>query len=141
MSAYAGLVTRLSALAVDAVLLAVAVPAVANAAPSLWAALEGQAPAWLKAGSQIVAGLVPVAYFTLAWWGTGQTVGGLVLGTVVRRPDDTHLGLIRAALRAILGLSLAVIWLPGMLVALWTPRRRALHDLVFGTVVRYKRPG
>jgi uncharacterized RDD family membrane protein YckC len=141
MSAYAGVVTRLSALVVDAVLLTVAVPAVAIGPPLLWAALQGQAPGWLKAASQVVAGLLPVAYFTLSWWGTGQTVGGLMLGTIVRRSDGMHVGLIRAALRAIVGLVLAVIWLPGMLTALWDPRRRALHDRIFGTVVRYKRPG
>jgi len=33
------------------------------------------------------------------------------------------------------------VWLLGMVTALWDPRRRALHDSIFGTVVRYKRPG
>lgn len=141
MSAYAGLVTRLSALVVDAILLAIAVPAVANGPPSLWASLEGQAPGWLKASSQFVASLVPVFYFAVCWWGTGQTLGGLLLGTIVRRPDGAHLGPARAALRAFVGLLLPLIWLAGMLTVLWDPRRRALHDRIFDTVVRYKRPG
>jgi uncharacterized RDD family membrane protein YckC len=141
VSAYAGLVTRMSALVVDIILLAIAVPAVANGPPSVWAALEGEAPGWLKAASQVVAGLVPVAYFTLCWWGTGQTVGGMLMGTVVRRADGGHVGFVRAALRAIVGLLLPIIWLAGMATVLWDPRRRALHDRIFGTVVRYKRAG
>jgi uncharacterized RDD family membrane protein YckC len=141
MSAYAGLVTRLSALAVDALLLTVAVPAVALGPPAVWASLEGGAPGWLKTASTFVAGLVPVFYFTVCWWGTGQTLGGLVLGTIVRRTDGGHLGPIRAALRAIVGLALPLVWLAGLVTALWDPRRRALHDRIFGTVVRYRRPG
>src|SRR5581483_10236052 len=141
MSAYAGLVTRLSALAVDAILLTVAVPAVANGPPSLWASMTGQAPGWIKVCAQFLAGLVPVLYFAVCWWGSGQTVGGLVLGTIVRRPDGTHLSPARAAVRAIVGLAFPLIWLAGMVTVLWDPSRRALHDRIFGTVVRSKRPG
>jgi uncharacterized RDD family membrane protein YckC len=141
MSAYAGLVTRISALAIDGVLMTIAVPAVALGPPAMWASLEGAAPGWLKTACAFAAGLVPVFYFAVCWWGTGQTFGGLVLGTIVRRSDGTHLGVIRATLRAIVGLALPIVWLLGMVTALWDPRRRALHDRIFGTVVRYKRPG
>ncbi len=134
-SAYAGLVTRMAALIVDCVLLAVVVPLVASGAPSVWAAVEGSAPGWLMACAQFCAALVPPLYFTLFWWGTGQTLGGLLFGTAVRRPDGAHLSLWRAAARAIVGLLIPVVWLIGMGSILFDARRRALHDRLFGTVV------
>src|SRR5258705_13369472 len=111
MSAYAGLVTRVSALVVDGILMAVVVPAVASGPSSLWESLDGQAPGWLKATSQLVAGLVPVFYFALCWWGTGQTLGGLLLGPAVPRPGGAHLSPVRAALRALGGPMFPVSWL------------------------------
>jgi uncharacterized RDD family membrane protein YckC len=139
MSRYAGVVTRLAALVVDGVVFAIAVPAVANGLPSMWTAIEGSAPGWLKAACQLAAAMVPILYFALCWWATGQTLGGLLFGTVVRRPDGTSLSLLRAALRAIVGLLVPLIWLAGLLTALWDPQRRALHDRLFGTVVWYKK--
>ncbi len=138
MSSYAGVVTRLAALVVDGVLLMIAVPAVAEGPPSLWASMTGSAPGWLKAVCQVIAAIVPVAYFAICWWGTGQTVGGFVFGIVVRRSDGSRLGPARALLRAFVGLLLPVVWLAGLLSALWDPRRRALHDRLFDTVVWYK---
>jgi uncharacterized RDD family membrane protein YckC len=134
-SPYAGLVTRLAALAVDAVLLTLAIPFVANGAPSLWSALDGTAPGWLVLGSQLAAALVPFAYFSLCWWGGGRTVGGLLFGTVVRRRGGEHLGPARAVARAVVGLALPLIWLIGLVTILSDDRRRALHDRLFGTVV------
>lgn len=135
---YAGIVTRLAALIVDAVLLAVTIPVVASGPASLWESLEGSAPGWVKTLSQIGAAVLPVLYFTLCWWGTGQTLGGLLLGTVVRRPDGKHITLARAFLRAFLGLLIPVVWLIGLVNILWDGRRRAFHDRIFGTVVLRK---
>lgn len=137
-SDYAGLVTRMAALIVDAIVLTLVVPVMADGPPSMWAAVTGEAPGWLKSVSQLVAALVPFLYFGLLWWGTGQTLGGLVFGTVVRRRDGDHLGLVRCLLRSAVGLLLPVIWLVGMLFVLWDPQRRALHDRLFGTVVLRK---
>jgi len=137
-SDYAGLVTRLAALVVDAIVLTLVVPVMANGPPSMWAAITGEAPGWLKSLSQIAAALLPVLYFGLLWWGTGQTLGGLVFGTVLRRKDGEHLGPVRSLLRAAVGLLLPIIWLIGMAFILWDPRRRALHDKLFGTVVQRK---
>jgi uncharacterized RDD family membrane protein YckC len=140
-SPYAGIVTRLAALGVDALLLTLAIPFVANGPPSLWASLAGSAPGWLKVISQTAAALLPFAYFTMCWWGGGRTVGGLLFGTVVRRHGGGPLGLGRSATRAVLGLLLPLIWLFGMVTILWDDRRRALHDRVFRTVVlRAARP-
>lgn len=137
-TAYAGLVTRLAALVVDSLLLAMAVPAVALGPPQIWSAVVGPAPGWLKATAQICGALLPLAYFTAAWWSTGQTVGDVVFGIVVRRNRAGHVGVVRAFLRALFGLILAVVWLFGMVLILTDGKRRALHDRLFGTVVTRK---
>ena len=134
-SDYAGLVTRMASLAIDVIVLALVVPVMANGPPSMWAAVTGEAPGWLKTLCQIAAALLPVLYFGLFWWGTGQTLGGLLFGTIVRRHDGDHLGPVRSLLRAVVGLLLPVVWMFGMIFVLWDPRRRALHDRLFGTVV------
>lgn len=138
-SAYAGLVTRLASLTVDAIVLSIVVPLVVNAPQSMWSSLEGTSPGWLRVGAQVVGAALPLLYFTLFWWGTGQTLGGLLFGTVVRVGEGEHMSLPRAAGRAFVGLLLPVVWLIGMVTVLWDGRRRALHDRLFGTVVRYKR--
>lgn len=138
MTPYAGLVTRLCALAVDSVLLAIAVPVLANGPASVWSALAGQAPGWLKLGAQILAAALPAVYFAVCWWGSGQTAGGLMFGTVVCRHGGRRLGFGRALVRSVLGLLLPVIWLIGLLGILMNSERRALHDRVFGTVVLRK---
>ncbi len=132
---YAGLVTRFAALIVDALLLALAVPIVALGPSAIWSALAGPAPGWLLVCSQVAAGVLPLAYFTVCWWGTGQTAGDVLFGVVVRRPGDAHLGLFRSFLRALVGLLLPVVWLIGMGMILVDGHRRALHDRLFGTVV------
>jgi len=135
-TAYAGIVTRLSALTVDALALAAVVPLVGTGVPALWSAATGDTPGWLRAGAQLVAAFVPPVYFALCWWGTGQTLGGLLFGTAVRRPDGARLSALRAVARAFAGLAAAPVWLAGMAVTLWDPRRRALHDRLLGTVVQ-----
>jgi uncharacterized RDD family membrane protein YckC len=132
---YAGLVTRFAALAVDVAVLAVAVPAVAAGAPAVWASVTGGSPGWLRFTAQVVASLIPLAYFTLSWWATGQSLGGLMFGVVVRRDTDRPLGIVRALIRALVGLLLPVVWLFGMLTVLVDARRRALHDRLMRTVV------
>ena len=132
---YAGLVTRFAALIVDALVLAVAVPIVALGPSAIWSALAGSAPGWVKVCSQIVAAILPLAYFTACWWGTGQTAGDVLFGIAVRRRGAGHLGLGRAFLRALVGLLLPIVWLVGMGMILTDSRRRALHDHLFGTVV------
>ena len=133
---YSGLVTRLSALSVDAVLLLIASVAVGFGVPALWASVEGSAPGWLKDGAEIVAALLPFLYFWLSWCVTGQTLGDVLFGIAVLRPDGSRVGAPRAALRAFFGLLFAPIWLAGMVTTVLDPRRRAAHDIVMGTAVR-----
>lgn len=137
---YAGLVTRLLALSVDAVLLLIASVAVGFGVPALWASVEGSAPGWLKDGAEVAAGLLPLLYFWLGWWIAGRTLGGLVFGFVVLRTDGSRAGVWRAGARAFFGLLLAPLWLAGMILTVLDSRRRAAHDLLMGTIVRRVRP-
>ena len=57
----------MAALVVDAVVLAIVVPIVANGAPSLWASIAGEAPGWLETLSQLGAACLPILYFGLCW--------------------------------------------------------------------------
>ncbi|MBR7830871.1 RDD family protein [Actinospica sp. MGRD01-02] len=134
--AYAGLVTRLLALCVDAALLAVAVPAVAVGAPDVWGSITGTTPRWLQVGAGVAAAALPFVYFSLCWWASGRTAGGALLGAAARRVDGSRLGVIHAGVRAVLGLLFAPVWLAGMVLIAFDPRRRALHDVFFHTVVR-----
>ena len=133
---YSGLVTRLLALGVDAVVLLVASVAVGFGVPALWSSVQGSAPGWLKDGAHVAAGLLPLLYFWLSWCVLGRTPGDLVFGIVVRRTDGSPVGVLRAGARAFLGLLLAPIWLVGMIAVVLDPRRRAVHDMLLGTVVR-----
>jgi uncharacterized RDD family membrane protein YckC len=87
---------------------------------------------------QIAAAVLPAAYFAICWWGSGQTAGGLLFGTVVCRHGGRRLGFFRALARSVVGLLLPALWLLGMLGILVDRERRALHDRVFGTVVLRK---
>jgi uncharacterized RDD family membrane protein YckC len=133
---YSGLVTRLLTLGVDAILLLIASVAVGFGVPALWGSVEGSSPGWLKDGAQVAAGLLPLLYFWLSWCVVGQTVGGLIFGIAVVRTDGSPVGVLRAGARAFFGLLLAPIWLAGMLLTVLDPRRRAVHDVLLGTVVR-----
>ena len=133
---YAGLVSRLTALVTDVLILTVAGMAISVLPSVAWSQVIGRSPGWLGTSSAIVASVLPWAYFTGAWWITGQTLGGLLVGTTVTRRDGRRVLLAQAALRAAIGLTFAPLWLVGLLGVLWSRDRRAWHDVVFRTVVR-----
>lgn len=135
---YAGLVSRFTALIVDAALLLVATLTVGVLPGLAWNQIfVRSAPGWLTVGATVIAGLLPWAYFTGCWWYTGQTIGDLLVGVVVRHRDGHAVSLPQAAARALFGLLLAPIWIVGLLNVLWDDRRRAWHDRVFRTAVPY----
>ncbi len=137
-TAYAGLVSRLGALAVDIGLITLSTLAVGTLPVLAWEQVSPQdAPAWFGALTRVIAALLPLGYFTAFWWLTGQTVGALVTGVRVRNRHDGRLSLPHAAVRAAGCLLFAPLWLVGLLAVLWDRRRRAWHDRVFATVVCY----
>jgi uncharacterized RDD family membrane protein YckC len=134
---YAGIVSRLAAIGVDALVLAVAVSAVAAGFPAVWEQVIGTPPSWVENGAQWVGAFLPLAYFTGFWAMSGRTAGGLLMGTRVQKGNGERIGFVRALLRAFVGLLIVPLWLVGMIAVLFTERRQALHDKLFGTVVRF----
>lgn len=134
---FAGLVSRLTALAVDATLLTVACLSISVLPGLAWDEVIGRSPGWLGAVSGTVSTVLPWLYFTCCWRLSGQTAGNLLVGISVQRADGRRISLLQAALRAAIGLALAPLWLVGMLGILWNPQRRAWHDVLLRTVVRH----
>jgi uncharacterized RDD family membrane protein YckC len=131
------LVSRVCAIAVDTLLLTVAVLVVGGVPVLAAEAILGSSPAWLSAGSAALAATLSWLYYTACWWLTGETVGGMLLGLRVRRADGARLSPVRAGVRALVGLLFAPLWMVGLLGTLTNPSRRAWHDRLFGTVVNY----
>jgi uncharacterized RDD family membrane protein YckC len=138
---YAGLVSRVAALAVDVTLVAASASAVRVLPEVVWHTVTNlPTPHWFRTACGLAAAVLPFAYFTLCWWLPGQTLGQMLLGIAVRRHDgEEDPSLIQAALRAGFGLLIAPLWIVGLVAILWDPKRRAWHDKVFRTVVPYVR--
>jgi uncharacterized RDD family membrane protein YckC len=123
---------------VDVALVSLAVSAVRLLPELMWEEVLGRAaPGWLATVAAAAALVLPWVYFTVSWWLNGQTVGALVLGLVALRRDGREMSLPHAALRAAVGLTLAPLWIIGLLTVLWDDRRRSLLDRLFRTVVCY----
>ncbi|HEY1589639.1 MAG TPA: RDD family protein [Rhodanobacter sp.] len=108
-------------------------------------------PAWY----QVLQGLVVAAYFISSWRRGGQTVGMRPWRIRVTRDDGgtpslqqvlirllvAGAPLVLLMLEPVLGLSptlwaLLIVWSAWFVVALFDPRRRALHDLAAHTEIR-----
>jgi uncharacterized RDD family membrane protein YckC len=90
---------------------------------------------------QIAAGVVlalwEFVYFSYPWSVSGRTIGMALFGLQVVNTQGTLIGPRQAILRTLfLPLSIALLGL-GFLGILFQRERRALHDLVAGTVVVY----
>lgn len=138
-SFYAGLVTRAVALAIDALALTIVVSVLTAAIGliiSLFTTVDTSS-AWAVLGTLGSWAVVVATYFTLCWAAGGQTLGQRMMGIRVLRVNLKPVGLLRAYARF---LALSVCMGPlilGQLLVLFTPRRRALHDLMVRTVVVY----
>jgi uncharacterized RDD family membrane protein YckC len=137
--ACAGAVTRLTAHVVDLAVLSVVSTVGAVAATFLVAVVTGHQLG--VAGDRELAGaalvLWWVAYFGGSWALAGRTPGMALLGLRVVRPDGARAGLRPSLVRALtFPLSVALLGL-GFVGILVHPQRRALHDLLAGTVVVY----
>ena len=142
MTEYAGLATRSLAFAVDAAIInavAWAVAAVVALGLSLLKVPDAVVTALALIGTAIAIGW-SIAYFAFFWSSTGQTPGNRLLSIRVlaaQSGEPPHAG--RAVLR-VLALPLSAIPLcAGFLMILVDARRRALHDVLVGTIVVYVR--
>jgi uncharacterized RDD family membrane protein YckC len=135
--AYAGLVSRLVALAIDIAAVALGAAVAVGLAVGGSQMMIGETPGWVGPVVGVAIGLIPVVYFSASWWIVGQTPGGMAMGIAVRQGGGEPLGLARSLLRAVFGLAFAPIWLLGMALVLVDARRRGLIDLACGTVVVY----
>jgi uncharacterized RDD family membrane protein YckC len=137
--AFAGVVSRGTALAVDALVIVAATVALGAAAALVGALVGGVHPQWL---AQLLLSLAAVAvaagYFVFFWSTAGQTPGMRLLNVrVVTQSGGVRLGLGRALVRTV-GLALAIIpCFLGFVPALFDSRRRALPDYLAGTTVVY----
>jgi len=133
---YGGLASRGTAFIVD---LALAHLIVLLAGLGVWlifSLVGGLRPHWL-AETLVGAGwfVVVSAYFLVFWTLTGQTPGMRLLQLRVIRPDGRRIGAARALVRFI-ALLVSVVLIVGVLPVLFDKQRRALHDLIAGTIVR-----
>jgi uncharacterized RDD family membrane protein YckC len=140
VNAYAGIVTRTLALAIDALVLNVGI-AVVTTIVGLALSVFGESladpetPALLAAAAGWA--LVTAAYFAGFWTLAGQTPGMRALRLEVSCTDGARLRL-GGALRRLIGMVLAALPLmAGYALILVDGRRQGLHDKVAGTVVRY----
>jgi uncharacterized RDD family membrane protein YckC len=79
-----------------------------------------------------------VSYHTLFWTLFGNTLAQALLGIRVLTNQGEPPRLIRSFLRASIGISLSLgLFIVSVLMILITKRHRALHDVLFGTVVVY----
>jgi uncharacterized RDD family membrane protein YckC len=137
-SPYAGLVSRLVALVIDGLVVTVLVLILTSLPELTWTKLSPETvPPWLYRATSALAITIPLLYFAAMWSTTGRTVGGVLTGIVVEHRDGHRLTAKHALARAFLGLLLAPFWLLGMLAILTDRHRRAWHDQLLRTDVRY----
>jgi uncharacterized RDD family membrane protein YckC len=135
---YAGIVSRVAALVLDVVVVTLVAAVVTGLALAGAEVMLGRVPAWVQVPTAIAVSLLPVTYFTVAWWLIGQTLGAVAMGIEVRDAAGRPLRFPRAFIRAAVGLLLAPVWIVGMILILLDDRRRGLLDIAVGTTVIYR---
>jgi uncharacterized RDD family membrane protein YckC len=140
---YGGLVTRMIAFAIDALIIdvvALATGAVVALALSILS-ISTRDNAAVIAIAGVAFALWSVGYFVAFWSTTGQTPGNRVMQIrVVRANDDATVGAWHALVRFV-GLILAALPLfAGFVPILFTERRRGLQDWMAGSAVRNTGP-
>jgi len=137
--AYAGLVSRAIAFALDAALVN-GVSLVVGIAVGLGLSilhLPSQADTAIAAVMGVVWIGWSVAYFALFWSTTGQTPGDRVMRIQVIARGGERLRPLRAAIRFGCVILAAIPLLGGFWMMLWDDRRRCLQDRLTRTVVLY----
>jgi uncharacterized RDD family membrane protein YckC len=136
---HAGFVSRFIAFVFDCVL-SIGVFELVLAAISFAASvLTGTSIHWSRADQWVVLAFFAWEFFYFAyyWSGTGKTLGMVILGVQVVGQDGSRVGAKRGLVRTLaFPLSFLLLGL-GFLGILLGRDRRALHDVIAGTVVVY----
>ncbi len=140
---YAGLATRLIALALDAVVVdgvALFVAVTVGLGLSLLH-MPSEVNKILAAFGALIWVLWSIGYFVFFWSTTGQTPGSRMMSIVVLDTEGRgRLKPRRALLRFLALCAGAAALLLGIVIMLWDPRRRCFHDRVARTIVVYAPP-
>ena len=136
---YAGFASRFAAYVVDAGASTVVFMLILAAISFAVSVVTGQSINWNR--NDTWASIAYLAwlfiYFAYSWAASGKTFGMALLGVRVVRSDGADAGARRAVVRTLaLPLSFLVFGL-GFVGILLGRRRRALHDVIAGTVVIY----
>jgi uncharacterized RDD family membrane protein YckC len=134
---YVGLVTRMIALTLDAVLIDLVAVVVSGAVLVVLSVFsvagDKLRPVLIVIGSVLFVVWV-VSYFVVLWTTTGQTIGSRVMAIQVVRSDGSRLKPRHALVRlAGMAISLPLFW--GYLPILVSAKRRAVFDVMAGTIV------
>ncbi len=135
--AFAGVVTRAAALAIDLTAAGWLISQGLSALLNVLTSLLGTLPSWSVAGLTLVAAGIAPTYLGLAYATAGRTVGMAIVGIRVCLADGSRPGLGRSLTKAWVGLLGVVVWVVAMIPSLFDTRRRGWLDRVTGTEVRY----
>jgi len=138
--AYAGVLTRLVAFAVDVTVVGWLVSQGLSALVNLLDSLFTPVPQWLVVVLGLIAASFVPVYLGVAWWLTGRSLGSWVVGTRVCTPDGRNPGLVRALVRSWVGVLGVFIWVLTGVFSLFDPKRRSWLDRLLHTEVRYVVP-
>ena len=136
---YAGFASRFLAFAVDVVVLTAAFVLILAAVNFVTSIVTGKSTNFNRSDTWVVVAYVIWAFIYFAhWWGlNGKTPGGGLFGVQVLTDNGGDVSGRRAMGRALaFPLSFLILCL-GFLGILLGDRRRALHDVIAGTVVVY----
>jgi uncharacterized RDD family membrane protein YckC len=136
---YAGFASRFLAFAVDVVVITAGFILILAAVNFVASIVTGKSTNFSRSDTWVVAAYVVWAFIYFAyWWGlNGKTPGGGLFGVQVLTEDGRDVSGRRAIGRTLaFPLSFLILCL-GFLGILLGDRRRALHDVIAGTVVVY----
>ncbi len=144
---YAGFVTRLMAVIIDALILAF-ILAISNIlwsvifenANSLWQMAIGRPPSttgWSVLFVILVTYFTFGIYYIFLWTAIGTTIGGIIMGTKVVNEKGRHPSILQALIRFAAEFLIPVLGAFGAIWIFFSRRRRALFDRLAGTFVIY----
>jgi len=136
---YAGIVTRITAFAIDAAVSVALYLLFLFIVRIGYEYITDHTITWSDHRIITIVGFVlwAIIYFAHPWSTSGRTLGMAIVGLQVVRADGSSVSFGRAVVRILtLPISLVLLGI-GILVMLVQPERRALHDLIAGTAVVY----